>query len=151
MGSGSLSLSQVARDAFLAWLRLCPQKPRPPAQVHPITCSFQRKSRRAVDSTCCAWRYSARAKTSRITGVIYLSATLPTAGLQITRDLAWCLKETLTNLIHCCPRVPTYQSSPSKVSLEEALAGRYKSYWTLAAGRKTGTTSLSPVTNQVYG
>lgn len=35
-----------------------------------------------MDSTCWACRYSASANTSRITGVMYLSATLPAAGLR---------------------------------------------------------------------
>lgn len=88
MGSGSLSLSQLTGDPLLAWPRLWPQKPLPHTKVHiQVTCSFQRKSRRAVDSICCAWRYSARANTSRITGVIYLSATLPTAGLKTETHL----------------------------------------------------------------
>ena len=47
------------------------------------TCSFQRKSRRAVDSTCWACRYSARTNTVRITGVMTLRDTLVTMnGLQ---------------------------------------------------------------------
>ena len=47
------------------------------------TCNFHRKSRRAVDSTCCACRYNARTKTVRITGVMTRRDTLVTTnGLQ---------------------------------------------------------------------
>lgn len=47
------------------------------------TCNFHRKSRRAVDSTCWACRYSAKTKTVRITGVMTLRDTLVTTnGLQ---------------------------------------------------------------------
>lgn len=80
---GSLSLSQLTRHTSALAEAL--QDPSPPQEAHTVTCSFQRKSRRAVDSTCWACRYSASANTSSITGVIYLSATLPAAGLRVSR------------------------------------------------------------------
>lgn len=98
----------------------------PTQEAHPVTCSFQRKSRRAVDSTCWACRYSASANTSRITGVIYLSATLPAAELReaeassVSEGGIWQPHPLLP------PTALTHQSSALKVSLEEALAGRHK-------------------------
>lgn len=40
VGLGSLGLSQLARDAFLTWPGLCPQKPLPPIEVPPSHLQF---------------------------------------------------------------------------------------------------------------
>ena len=64
-------------------LRLRVERQRPLEDLRGSTCSFQRKSRRAVDSTCWACRYSASTNTVRITGVMTLRDTLLTMnGLQ---------------------------------------------------------------------
>lgn len=85
MGLGSPSLGQLARR--ISGLAQVPSPGPSPCPRGPcsVTCSFQRKSSRAVDSTCWACRYSASANTSRITGVMYLSATRPAAGLRVGR------------------------------------------------------------------
>lgn len=57
--------------------------PHPTPSPGPPTCSFQRKSRRAVDSTCWACRYRASTKTEMMMGVTTFSATLVAcSGLQ---------------------------------------------------------------------
>ena len=83
-----------------------------------------------MDSTCWACRYSASANTSRITGVMYLSATLPAAGLR-EAEAGSVAERGVWQPSPLLPWSLTHQSSPSEVSLEEALAGRYKrqSHW----------------------
>lgn len=75
----------LAQDTSLLSLSPAPKcLPSPGPAPGPPTCSFQRKSRRAVDSTCWACRYRASTKTEMMMGVTTFNATLVAcSGLRV--------------------------------------------------------------------